>query len=263
MVRPRKDSDLNLSRALILERALAFTKEHGLGALTMKKTAQSFGVSEPAIYHHFRSRSALVEAIVDALAHKLLRRIESASGSWRERAWRFLEALLALLIEYPETSNYFLKHGVSTTGGHLVADRMVKIMDGAGLSDEAAAMAAYHATLYVHAFGKWHELRYRRDARAARRGAPPPDGADAGVGDVRNVDEDASCERAFYRVMSRKSPHERFYSGLRLIFDGLDAAVSAVKDGRTCSLEEATPRRASYDALSKLSERPAKNGSGA
>lgn len=253
-MRPRKNSDLNLTRDIILEQALVFVKENGLSALTMKKMALSFGVSEPAIYYHFNGRNALVSAIIAEIAQKvILPRTDKLTGTWREKAWRFLEEMLVILIEYPETSNYFLKYGVSTVDSHVVSSRMVDIMRLSGMDDEAAVVAAYHAFLYLHGFVNWHELRLEQQKE--HRLAKAKGGRAIAQHTASTRDAALPTDRAFYDVMSRKSPHERFYSGLRLLFDGLDAAVNAVKEGRVSSLKGTMPTPASYNALTAYLDR--------
>lgn len=45
--------------------------DHGIQELTIKKIAQAVGVSEPAIYRHFQSKSDILAAVVDQMvAHR-------------------------------------------------------------------------------------------------------------------------------------------------------------------------------------------------
>jgi len=65
----------------IVATALHLISEDGIQELTMKKIAASIGVTEPALYRHFTSKSQILSAVVDSMAmarSALLK--ESAAG---------------------------------------------------------------------------------------------------------------------------------------------------------------------------------------
>ena len=53
-----------LSRGAILRTAVAFTDEHGLTALTMRRLGQSLGVEAMSLYHYVNGREDLLEGMV-------------------------------------------------------------------------------------------------------------------------------------------------------------------------------------------------------
>lgn len=55
------------TRQRLLEVAATLVAEHGLAALTLDAVAQAAGVSKGGLLHHFRSKTTLVEAMVEAL----------------------------------------------------------------------------------------------------------------------------------------------------------------------------------------------------
>lgn len=56
----------------ILDRAAEVVAEEGLANLTLKRIAERVGFTEPALYRHFPDKQALVLALVDRLAMRLL-----------------------------------------------------------------------------------------------------------------------------------------------------------------------------------------------
>ncbi len=56
----------------ILERTFELVRESGLAGLTMKKVAERVGFTEPAIYRHFPTKLALVQALAERLGSRLL-----------------------------------------------------------------------------------------------------------------------------------------------------------------------------------------------
>lgn len=50
----------------IVETALKLIADHGIQSLTIKNIANGIGVTEPAIYRHFASKSAILSSILDS-----------------------------------------------------------------------------------------------------------------------------------------------------------------------------------------------------
>ncbi|MYS85032.1 TetR/AcrR family transcriptional regulator [Embleya scabrispora] len=102
MGRPRQAL---LSRDRIIGTALALVDAEGLGALSTRRLAAELGVSGPALYNHFATKDAIVDAVVDAVlgdvdltAFDVDFATESGRDTWPDavRAWaRSYRAALA------------------------------------------------------------------------------------------------------------------------------------------------------------------------
>src|SRR4051812_9458425 len=57
-----------LSRAAIVDAALTMIDRDGLEALSMRKLGRALGVEGMALYHHFASKNALIDAVAAAIA---------------------------------------------------------------------------------------------------------------------------------------------------------------------------------------------------
>src|SRR5678815_1600523 len=82
------------TRTRILTAATAIHKEAGAAGLSMRRIAARLGVTAPAIYHHFRNREAILEAISDEGFDRLVARLDRRSGA-RRPVQRCLDILVA------------------------------------------------------------------------------------------------------------------------------------------------------------------------
>lgn len=84
-------------QAEILDRAAELVAESGLAQLTMKRLAERVGFTEPALYRHYRGKSALLAAMIERLSGRLLPTMAEIAGN-REVAPA--ERLLAMVRQH-------------------------------------------------------------------------------------------------------------------------------------------------------------------
>jgi AcrR family transcriptional regulator len=68
----RADAEPQARRERLLETALTLVSEHGVAGASLRKLAAELGVSQPSLYHYFPSKDALVSAVVEYCADKML-----------------------------------------------------------------------------------------------------------------------------------------------------------------------------------------------
>ena len=83
----------------ILDAAEAIAAGDGFGALSMRAVAGSLGAAPMALYNHFATRDALVDALLDRVLHRFAP--EPATDDWAEDLRRFARAHRRLLAEHP------------------------------------------------------------------------------------------------------------------------------------------------------------------
>lgn len=59
-------------REEVLETALTLVAEHGVAGASLRKIAAELGISQPSLYHYFPSKDALISAVVEYCADKML-----------------------------------------------------------------------------------------------------------------------------------------------------------------------------------------------
>jgi len=88
---------MRLRREHVVDEAIALLDADGLDALTMRKLATRLGVQAGALYWHFASKQALLDAMADRFLEGF--GADLPAGSWDERlsaaGWRLREVLLS------------------------------------------------------------------------------------------------------------------------------------------------------------------------
>jgi AcrR family transcriptional regulator len=83
----------------IADAAMAIADKGGLDAVSMRTVADHVGVTPMALYRHFNSKQALLDAMVERLLTSL--RPERATGAWDERLIALAHAYRALAQRHP------------------------------------------------------------------------------------------------------------------------------------------------------------------
>ena len=106
---PRSGSDVSRAesaRAIIFESAMALFGQKGFRATSMNEIAQACGVSKPAIYHYFDSKSHLLEMLYEEATREFFARMEELSKAPIEPAARLREFIAAHAIYNIENSKF-------------------------------------------------------------------------------------------------------------------------------------------------------------
>ena len=96
-----------LSKAAVVERALALADELGLEALTIRRLAQELGVTPMALYWHFRSKEELLAALGDRVWAEIDVDVDPAAD-WPDQLRGVLESLVADAARAPRASQLLL-----------------------------------------------------------------------------------------------------------------------------------------------------------
>jgi len=102
---PGVPSRLPLSRALIVQEAIAAIDEDGLNALTMRSLGRRLGVEAMALYRYVNGREDLLEGVVDTLVDRI--RVDPDGRSDPLDGWQAVLQLLAhsvraIAVEHPK-----------------------------------------------------------------------------------------------------------------------------------------------------------------
>ncbi|MCV2395203.1 TetR family transcriptional regulator [Actinotalea sp. M2MS4P-6] len=89
-----------LTRALLVERALAIVDRDGLDALTMRRLAADLGVKAASLYNHVSGRDDLLDGAV-RLVRAEMRLPEAPPDDWREMLGAIYTEYLRVLARHP------------------------------------------------------------------------------------------------------------------------------------------------------------------
>jgi len=202
-----------LRKANVVEGALALLDTEGLDGLTMRKLGGALGVQAGALYRHFPSK----EALLDAMAEQLLEGIadELPAGDWEQQltalAERFRQALLTRRDGARLVAGTFVSAPNTNAAGAVAANRLV----AAGLSPARAGWLTFACMYFVlgHTIEEQAQLELKGpDSWEARVRRSPP--------------EDPVWAQALGAVVAA-DPGERFRYGLSLLLDGIRQQLPA------------------------------------
>jgi DNA-binding transcriptional regulator YhcF (GntR family) len=145
----RGERAVELSRAKVVEAAIAIADDEGTGVLTMRLLARELGVATMSLYRHVRSRDELLAAMADAVL------AESpppprGRGSWRAHLEAIARVQWATYRRHPwlapmlsMTRPQLLEHGMRHT------ERVLEAFAERGLDDTALLRSAVTFLGYV------------------------------------------------------------------------------------------------------------------
>jgi TetR/AcrR family transcriptional regulator, tetracycline repressor protein len=134
-----------LSKAAVVQRALALADELGLEALTIRRLAQELGVTPMALYWHFRSKEALLAGLGDQVWAEIDINVDPAAD-WPAQLRGVLESLVAVLRGHPSASQLLLGaqklHGEASI---MVTEMTLAVLQRGGFTPEQASEIARSA----------------------------------------------------------------------------------------------------------------------
>jgi AcrR family transcriptional regulator len=126
-----------LNKARIAQAGLDFIDEHGLDALSTRRLGAQLGVEAMALYRHFPSK----EALLDAVAELLVLQIpvpSSGAGGWQARVKEFARAYRGLSRSHPRAYPLLATRRFNTPRTLQLLDTLFSELLGAGFSPAAS-----------------------------------------------------------------------------------------------------------------------------
>lgn len=194
---------MRLRREHVVDVAIALLDADGLDALTMRKLATRLGVQAGALYWHFASKQALLDAMADRFLEDFAADLQA--GSWDEQlaaaAWRLRQVLLS----HRDGARVMAGTYVAEPNTILLSNLVIEILQAAGLPPDRAGWAAFAAFHYVLG----HTIEEQAQIELNERGVWEPKLIVDGI-------ENKLAATAF-----TADPAERFGYGLQLFLDGI------------------------------------------
>jgi TetR/AcrR family tetracycline transcriptional repressor len=198
-----------LRRADVVDGAVKLLDAEGLDGLTTRKLGAALNVQGPALYRHFPSKEALLDAIADRLVEGIGEPLPD--GSWDEQltviASRMREALLA------HRDGARVVAGTFVTGGNtLLSARVIfGILEKAGFPAQRAGWIVFALGYYVLG----HTIEEQAQAELVKAGTWP-----AKLEAISERSDPGYMQTAATATFTA-DPAERFAYGLRAFLDGL------------------------------------------
>jgi AcrR family transcriptional regulator len=119
-----------LSRSSIVDAALGIIDSDGVAGLSMRRLASRLGVSGPSIYHHFRSKDEILEAIVEQINGQI--RLDPADPDWETVITSYAYQLRAALVEHPHVVEFVALRPVTKHSGLRIYEHMIATLSACG-----------------------------------------------------------------------------------------------------------------------------------
>ena len=206
----------SLSRAAILERALALADAEGLDAVGIRRLARELGVTPMALYWHFESKQELLYALGDRLLADL---DVSADGraTWQERLHALVRSLMGVLRAHPSAAGLIAELPMSAEHALQATEAALQILGDGGFTPEEAVdvteqIVRVTTSIAVAGFEPSHSPEVEARKQEAFRALPG---------------ERFPRIRAAAEPLSRSSDRDAFFElGVELLVAGIEAAAS-------------------------------------
>ena len=136
--RPRRPRG-SLTQEGILDAAEAIAAGEGFGALSMRAVAGRLAAAPMALYNHFATRDALVDALLDRVLHRF--RPEPEGEDWAEDLRGFARAHRRMLSEHPWAVAPLFSQPNPGLGAVTIGEHALGILRRGGLEGERAVAA--------------------------------------------------------------------------------------------------------------------------
>jgi len=131
-----------LSKAAVVDRALALSDAEGLDALTIRRLATELGVTPMALYWHFRSKEELLAGLAERVWAEIDTDVDEAAD-WPQQLRGLLESLLRVLRKHPSAPTLLLSGEKLNSEAALVAtETTLRVLRRAGFDPRRAAEIA-------------------------------------------------------------------------------------------------------------------------
>ena len=131
----------------ILDAAEAIAAGEGFGALSMRAVAGRIGAAPMALYNHFATRDALVDALLDRVLHRFAP--EPPTDDWREDLRAFARAHRRLLSGHPWAVAPLFSQPNPGLGAVRIGEHALGILERGGLTG-ARAVAAFSGVIALN-----------------------------------------------------------------------------------------------------------------
>lgn len=152
-----------LTRQRIVALALHIIDEHGLEALNMRRLATEAGVKPMSLYHHFPSKSAILDAVGETIASAALG-ASAPDPRWQARVRQLFMGLHALTEAHPCALPLISTAVLRTRSGRRWMEELMGALLTAGFSANRAA-TIYHV-LGAYTLGMGYARMLGGDVRA-------------------------------------------------------------------------------------------------
>ena len=138
-----------LSRAAVLDGALALADRDGLGALSMRRLADALGVEAMTLYHYIPSKDALLDGMIERVFTQAAPPPSADGEAWTTQLRRYAFSLRETLLAHPGILPVVLSRPAATAETFQTVEGALALLVRAGFELGAALNALNVLTVFV------------------------------------------------------------------------------------------------------------------
>lgn len=138
-----------LSRERVVAAALRIVDADGLDALSMRRLGAALGVEAMSLYHHVPNKSALLDAVVEAIMVEDLEQVAPMDGPWPDRLRWIAAGYRRLLLRHPNAVALVATRPLATAGSMRIVERCLAELTEGGLTPPEALAALNAAVVWT------------------------------------------------------------------------------------------------------------------
>jgi TetR/AcrR family transcriptional regulator, tetracycline repressor protein len=209
----KKREPLNPDR--IATAALSFIDEHGLEEMSVRNLGATLGVEGMALYKHFPSKEAILDAVAELLVLELVVPAPNSQG-WQQRAATMAQDYRAISRRHPNAFPLLGMRRFTTPKALTLIDRIVFALMAEGLS-------ARQAVEVYRAVANWANgciLNELASDEAEAEGKEPT---------ADSVPRELTALAVSYQYLGNAHADQLFQLGLEALLEGLATRFGAAK----------------------------------
>jgi len=212
---PKRVARNTLSRARVVDAALAMVDAQGLDAVTMPALAAHLGVGTMSLYRHVADKNDLINAVAERVLGDV-RVPDGADDDWQGRVVGYLRELRDAAIAHPALARILAEQGLTVGPVFDQLERAHSILRRAGFSEIGAVRTFYALFTYVFGFVIWELPRVHQQSAASY--------AEAWNSSIDHLDVDEyPTLHALREELTTAASTEQFEYGLDLLVRSLRA----------------------------------------
>jgi AcrR family transcriptional regulator len=133
-----------LTRAAVVDRALALADASGLESLTIRKLTTELGVTPMALYWHFHGKDELLEGLAERVWSEIDTSVDAALP-WPDQLRALLTSLIGVLRAHPAAPQLLAKSEKSSEAALNAIEVTLELLRSAGFSPQDASAIARNA----------------------------------------------------------------------------------------------------------------------
>lgn len=150
-----------LSRARIVEAALALVDTEGLDQATMPRLAERLGVGTMSLYRHVKDKDDLLDGVVELVVSGI-EVPPGADGDWEGRVVGYARRLRQQALAHPALARLLAERGLVVGPVFDQLEEVLGILRAAGFSPLGAVRSLYALVTYVVGYVVWEIPRVHR-----------------------------------------------------------------------------------------------------